>query len=101
MSEGASENVTAPSEDGTERRTRRLSTEGRGEACVTFRNRLEKYISDFDISGDEIQTPKVVLVIGGDARAFRIVRDSLDAQDPSTGLSEKHPLYRSYAMSYR
>ena len=40
---------------------------GANDACVGFRNRLEKYISDFDISGDEIQTPKVILVIGGDA----------------------------------
>jgi hypothetical protein len=36
-----------------------------GSDAVPFRMKLEKYISDYDISGDEIQTPKVLLVVGG------------------------------------
>ena len=36
-----------------------------GVNAEPFRMRLEKYISDYDISGDEIQTPKVLLVVCG------------------------------------
>lgn len=39
-----------------------------GADAMPFRMRLEKYISDYDISGDEIQTPKVLLVVCGGAR---------------------------------
>ena len=31
--------------------------------------KLEKYVSDYDISGDEIQTPKVLLVVCGGTSA--------------------------------
>lgn len=50
-----------------------------------LRGTIEKYISDTDISKDSIQTPKVVLLIAGDAAAFKHIRDQLDPSDPQTG----------------
>jgi hypothetical protein len=50
-----------------------------------LRGSVEKFISDTDVSGDNIQTPKVLLVMGGGAEAFAVIRDQLDPYDPKTG----------------
>ena len=52
---------------------------------AALRGSVEKYISDTDISKDNIQTPKVLLVIAGGASAFGHIRDQLDPFDPKTG----------------
>ena len=52
-----------------------------------MRSRFERYVSDFDISGDEIQTPKLLLVVGGDEETFKAIHASLDPRDKSTGAS--------------
>ena len=58
-----------------------------GDGAVPFREHLEKYISSNDVSGDQIQTPKMLLVISGDEDVFEWVWKALDADDPSTGTS--------------
>ena len=58
-----------------------------GDGAVSFRERLERHISSNDISGDQIQTPKMLLVISGDAHVFEWVLKALDKDDPSTGTS--------------
>lgn len=57
------------------------------DAAKRFRQRLEKHISSRDVSGDQIQTPKMTLVISGDAEVFDWVVASLDEDDQSTGTS--------------
>ena len=37
-----------------------------------------------DVSGDGIQTPKLLIVIGGDAHTLEWVRNGLDDKDPAT-----------------
>lgn len=54
-------------------------------AATKLRGTVEKYISDTDISRDSIQTPKVLLVVGGSASSFRQIADQLDPFDPATG----------------
>ena len=51
------------------------------------RAEFERYLSSNDVSGDGIQTPKVVLVMSGGIQTFKQVRDALDPTDPSTGTS--------------
>jgi hypothetical protein len=58
-----------------------------GENAVPFRQSVERYISDTDLSDDQIQTPKVVLVIGGDLAVLRTVCKALNPDDESTGTS--------------
>lgn len=48
-----------------------------------------QYISDTDVSKDNIQTPKVVLCIAGGASAFKHIHDQLDPTDISTGTGER------------
>lgn len=50
-----------------------------------LRGSVERYISDNDVSNDKIQTPKVVIVIGGGAKEFEYVKGQLDADDATTG----------------
>ena len=52
----------------------------RGGLCAARRY----YISSQDVSGDGIQTPKLLLVVGGDAATLQWVRDGLDDKDPAT-----------------
>lgn len=54
-------------------------------AASHFRARLERRISSFDLSGDGVRTPQVILVIGGDADTFETVARALDESDPATG----------------
>ena len=58
-----------------------------GDGAVPFRERLERHISSNDVSGDQIQTPKMLLVISGDENVFEWVLKALDKDDPSTGTS--------------
>ena len=58
-----------------------------GNGAKSFRERLEMHISSNDVSGDQIQTPKMLLVISGDEDVFEWVWKALDAEDPSTGTS--------------
>jgi hypothetical protein len=58
-----------------------------GETALMARGRFEKYISSNDVSGDGIQTPKVVLVVAGGLATFRLVRNALDPTDEATGTS--------------
>ena len=51
--------------------------------CAQF----ERYISSNDVSGDQIQTPKMLLVISGAGDIFKIVADSLDPDDVETQTS--------------
>lgn len=63
-------------------------TDGDGpQDASSVRSALEKYLSSNDVSGDGIQTPKVVLVIAGGLSTFREVRNALDPTDASTGTS--------------
>lgn len=55
--------------------------------ALDLRMRFEKRISSFDISGDGINTPKVLLVIAGDHTVFEQVAKALDPSDPSTGVA--------------
>ena len=64
-----------------------LLVDGEPEGAVTFREELEKFISSNDVSGDEIQTPKMLLVINGDSDVLEWVYKAVDADDPSTGTS--------------
>jgi hypothetical protein len=57
------------------------------DAAKGFRERLEKHISSTDVSGDQIQTPKMLLVVSGDALVFDWVVGALDPNDESTGTS--------------
>ena len=58
-----------------------------GPNVIPLRRRVERYISDEDISSDAIQTPKMVLVVGGDLAVLRTVRNALNPKDVSTGTS--------------
>lgn len=62
-----------------------LMVDGPPENADLLRGTIEKYISDTDVSNDNIQTPKVVLCIAGGASVFKHIRDQLDANDASTG----------------
>ena len=64
-----------------------LMVDGPVENAALLRGTVEKYISDNDVSKDHIQTPKVVLCVGGGASAFKHIRDQLDAEDESTGVA--------------
>jgi hypothetical protein len=57
-----------------------LLTDGRGAS--RFRARFEKRISSFDISGDGVRTPQVVVVVGGGPSAFERVAMLLEQGVP-------------------
>ena len=43
-----------------------------------------RHLAPDQVSGDGIQTPKLLIVIGGDASTLEWVRDGLDDKDPAT-----------------
>lgn len=58
--------------------------DGQQEAANSLRDRIEYFISSQDVSGDGVQTPKLLLVVGGDASTLDWVRNGLDAADSAT-----------------
>ena len=54
---------------------------------LVLRSAFERLICDEDVSGDGIETPKVVLVAGGDATTLRWVKDALDPHSTVSGKS--------------
>ena len=61
-----------------------IVVDGPQEGAEGLRDRLEYYLSSQDVSGDGIQTPKLLVVIGGDAATLEWVRNGLDDKDPAT-----------------
>ena len=61
-----------------------IVVDGPQEGAEGLRDRLEFYLSSQDVSGDGIQTPKLLVVIGGDAATLEWVRNGLDDKDPAT-----------------
>ena len=66
------------------RHTHFVMSDGGLEGADGLRDRLEYYISSQDVSGDGIQTPKLLVVINGDVSTLEWVRGGLDDQDPAT-----------------
>ena len=66
------------------RHTHFVMSDGGLEGADALRDRLEYYISSQDVSGDGIQTPKLLVVINGDVSTLEWVRGGLDDQDPAT-----------------
>ena len=64
--------------------THLVIVDGEQEAANGLRDRLEYFISSQDVSGDGVQTPKLLLVVGGDASTLDWVRNGLDAADSAT-----------------
>ena len=66
------------------RHTHFVMSDGGLEGADGLRDRLEYYISSQDVSGDGIQTPKLLVVINGDVSTLEWVRGGLDDKDPAT-----------------
>jgi len=64
--------------------THLVIVDGEQEAANGLRDRMEYFISSQDVSGDGVQTPKLLLVVGGDASTLDWVRNGLDATDSAT-----------------
>jgi hypothetical protein len=61
-----------------------IMVDGNQQQAEHVRDKLEFFISSQDVSDDGIQTPKLLLVVGGDASTLRWVHSGLDADDPAT-----------------
>ncbi len=55
-------------------------------AAQGFRERLECYLSSHDLSGDGVQTPRILLCISGDESSLDWIASALDPDDPTTGV---------------
>ena len=64
--------------------THLVIVDGEQEAANGLRDRMEYFISSQDVSGDGVQTPKLLLVVGGDASTLDWVCNGLDASDSAT-----------------
>ena len=69
------------------RHTHFVISSGDRLSAGALRADLERHISNNDVSGDRIQTPKLMLVIGGGARIFKKVYDALNPDDADTQAS--------------
>ena len=63
----------------------RRGWQGSREEAESFRLRLERYISDNDVSGDHVQTPQLLVVVGGDVSTLEHVALVLEAADHASG----------------
>ena len=61
-----------------------IVVDGTQEDAEGLRDRLEYYLSSNDVSGDGIQTPKLLVVIGGGPATLKWVRNGLDKEDEAT-----------------
>ena len=61
-----------------------IIVDGDEAQAADVRERVEYYISSQDLSDDGIQTPKLLIVVSGDASTLEWVRNGLDASDPAT-----------------
>ena len=88
----ASKDMASASELGEEldpRHSHFLMVDGGRAEAARLRAEFARYISDHDVSKDGIQTPRMILLVGGDAASFKYIHDALDPSDPLTGTPHK------------